>query len=559
MTDVDSHFLVAGDEEAKLDDVPFSPDDIEKACAELKDSSSAGPDGVPASLLKTCRKQLARPMHSLWRASMDTGAIPDELLLVLICPIHKGGSKGLPKNYRPVALTSHIIKVFERVLRKALVRHIEENNLLPLGQHGSRSFRSTLTQLLSYWDTVLDGLEHGSGVDSVYLDFSKAFDKVETGVLLHKLRDARILGKAGKWLAAFLDSNFRKQAVAVEGAISKLSPVVSGVPQGTVLGPVLFLLHVADIANNVSAQTSASSYVDDTRVQRCIKDIDQDCRLLQQDLATIYSWAERVNMTFNCDKFECLRYWPGKISVPDFQYLSPDGTPIIEREHLRDLGVEISCNLKFDEHIANAVTSASRMVGWAMRTFSRRSRNTMLTIWRCLVQPKLDYCSQLWSPSDQASIAKLEGVQRNFTRLIKGMEDKDYIERLDLLKMYSQERRRERYQIIFIWKISQGLVKGYNLQFSQSDRRGRMVVPNPVIRNAPSRVRSAREATLGVKGAKIFNLLPVWIRTMNGVSVDKFKTELDRFLAGVPDQPTVPGRGRAATTNSLLDQLQIIF
>ena len=117
----------------------------------------------------------------------------------------------------------------------------------------------------------------------------------------------------------------------------------------------------------------------------------------------------------------------------------------------------------------------------------------------------------------------------------------------------------ERYEIIFIWKISQGLVKGYNLQFSQSDRRGRMVVPNPVVRNSPSRVRSAREATLGVKGGKIFNLLPVWIRNMNGVSVDKFKSELDRFLAGVPDQPTVPGRGRAASTNSLLDQLQIIF
>ena len=175
------------------------------------------------------------------------------------------------------------------------------------------------------------------------------------------------------------------------------------------------------------------------------------------------------------------------------------------------------------------------------------------------MQPRLDYCSQLWSPSDQASIAMIEGVQRNFTRSIKGMENKDYIERLDLLQMYSQERRRERYQIIFIWKISQGLVKGYNLQFSHSDRRGRMVVPNPVVRHAPCRVRNAREATLGVKGAKIFNLLPVWIRTMNGISVDKFKSELDKFLAGVPDQPTVPGQGRAASTNSLLDQLQLVF
>ena len=557
VSDVDDHFSCDG-VEGSLDDVLFTPADIKAACAELKGTASAGPDGVPASLLKTCRKQLARPLYILWRASLDSGDIPAYLLLVLISPIHKGGSKSVPKNYRPVALTSHIIKVFERVLRRALVKHIDASNILPGGQHGSRALRSTLTQLLSHWDTILDGLEQGRGVDCIYLDFSKAFDKVETGVLLHKLKDAKVLGKTGRWLASFLDSKQRQQAVAVEGVISELSPVISGVPQGTVLGPVLFLLHIADIASNVSAQTNTSSYVDDTRVQRSITDKDQDCRALQGDLATIYNWAERVNMTFNSEKFECVRYWPGQC-VPDFQYLAPDQTPIEEKKHLRDLGVEISRDLKFEEHIENVVTSASSLVGWAMRTFRRRSKNTMITIWKCLIQPKIDYCSQLWSPSDQASITRLESLQREFTRRIAGMQEQDYMDRLASLKMYSQERRRERYQIIFIWKICQGLVQGYNLEFSSSDRRGRMVVPNTVHRHAPAAVRQARESSLGVKGARIFNLLPVWIRTINGVSVDRFKCELDRFLSGVPDQPTVPGRQRAAATNSLLDQLQLIF
>ena len=173
---------------------------------------------------------------------------------------------------------------------------------------------------------------------------------METGVLLHKLRDAKILGKTGRWLSAFLDPTKRQQAVAVEGAISDLSPVISGVPQGTVLGPVLFLLHIADIATNVSAGTTTTSYVDDTRVQRSISDIDQDCGVLQEDLNTIYSWAERVNMTFNSDKFECVRYWPGG-KAPDTQYLSPDLTPIEQKDHLRDLGVEISSDLKFNDHI----------------------------------------------------------------------------------------------------------------------------------------------------------------------------------------------------------------
>ena len=139
------------------------------------------------------------------------------------------------------------------------------------------------------------------------------------------------------------------------------------------------------------------------------------------------------------------------------------------------------------------------------------------------------------------------------------MSDKDYLDRLVSLKLYSQERRRERYEIIFIWKISQGLVKGYDLDFSSSERRGRMVVPHPVLATAPAAVRRAREASLGVKGARIFNLLPIWIRSISGVSVDKFKAELDSFLVCIPDQPTVPGRQRAANTNSLLDQLQILF
>ena len=241
--DFGEHFQHEEGDMGALSDIEFSSADIEKACQQLKSSSAPGPDGVPAVLLKTCRKQLSLPLFYLWRGSLDCGVIPAETLLVIICPIHKVGSRSIPKQYRPVALTSHLIKIFERVLREALVSHIDMNNLLPNGQHGSRATRSTLTQLLAQWDVILAGLEEGDGVDSVYLDFSKAFDKVETGVLLHKLKDSKVLGKIGVWLARFLDSSQRQQAVAVEGRLSCLSPVISAVPQGTVLGPIMFLLH----------------------------------------------------------------------------------------------------------------------------------------------------------------------------------------------------------------------------------------------------------------------------------------------------------------------------
>ena len=127
-------------------------------------------------------------------------------------------------------------------------------------------------------------------------------------MLLHKLSEGKELGKVGCWLAAFLNSVTRQQAVVVEGRVSSLSPVISGVPQGTVLGPVLFLLHISDIARGVSASTKTTSYVDDTRATRSIKNTQSDCQALQQDLCSIYSWASEVNMEFNSEKFECLRY-----------------------------------------------------------------------------------------------------------------------------------------------------------------------------------------------------------------------------------------------------------
>ena len=345
--------------------------------------------------------------------------------------------------------------------------------------------------------------------------------------------------------------------MVVEGRVSSLSPVISGVPQGTVLGPVLFLLHISDIAKGVSASTKTSSYVDDTRATRSIKETQSDCHTLQQDLSSIYSWASEVNMEFNSDKFECLRYWPGG-QKPDFQYKSPDGSIIEEKEHLRDLGVEMASDLTFTIHIANVVTAANRLVGWALRTFRRRSQVVMLTIWKSLVQSKLDYTSQLWSPCDQASISRLESVARNFTAKVEGMDGLDYWERLKSLHLYSQERRRERYRIIFLWKVAQGLVQGYKATFTNSPRRGRLMQVSPLFNKALASVKKAKEASLQVRGAQVLNIIPRALRDIIVGSPELFKSKLDEWLATIPDQPTIPDRPRAAASNSLLDQVPLV-
>ena len=221
--------------------------------------------------------------------------------------------------------------------------------------------------------------------------------------------------------------------------------------------------------------------------------------------------------------------------------------------------MQLSADCTFSIHIDQVVTSVTKMVGWVLRSFRSRSKLVMLTCWSSLLQSRLDYCCQVWSPNDQASISKLENVAKQFTSHISEMEGLDYWERLEKLGIYSQERRRERYFIIFVWKLAMGLVKGYKIDFIFNTRRGWSAVPKLIKKNAPASVRNARESSLAVKGAALFNLCPRGLRDMASDHQDRFKENLDAWLFSIPDQPTINGCQRAALTNSLLDQVPMMM
>ena len=320
----------------------------------MSESSAPGPDGIPAILLKRCCDALKLPLRILWEKSLELGEIPTKTKVGVITPAHKGGARNEAKNYRPISLTSHIIKIFERVLVEKLVEFLEIENLLNDNQHGFRRGRSCLSQLLNHYQNLLSLLEKNEAVDAIYLDFAKAFDRVDHGVLLKKLQALGIGNPLLKWIHSFLTE--RKQCVVVDGAESAFSEVVSGVPQGTVLGPLLFLLHVGDIDRNLVHSTT-SSFADDTRITKAVN-TDNDMVHLQADLSSIYQWTTENNMKLNGDKFQHMRY--GKVKEPPSVYYTPSGDDIRQFNEVSDLGVIMENTAKLDAHIRSIVHKGAR-------------------------------------------------------------------------------------------------------------------------------------------------------------------------------------------------------
>ena len=222
----------------------------------------------------------------------------------------------------------------ERILRKPLVAFLEVNGKMNPSQHGFRSKRSCLSQLLEHYDKILKILENGENVDCVYLDFAKCFDKIDIGLLCHKLKRNNVNSKLGTWLHNFLVNRY--QHIIVDTEISSSSNVISGIPQGTVLGPVLALIFLSDLDDGI--ENTASMFADDTRITAAIND-EADVENMQKDLDLVYKWAETNNMKFNSDKFELLRYGIDQQLKEDTLYFSADDNIIEEKEVLRDLGI----------------------------------------------------------------------------------------------------------------------------------------------------------------------------------------------------------------------------
>ena len=533
-----------------------SHSDIAKAIAEIKPSSSAGPDGIPAILLKNISQSVVEPLALMCNASIQQGIVPNYYKTSYVCPIHKKGDQISPGNYRPISLTSHIIKVFERVVRGKIVQFLEANQIISKNQHGFRSGKSTLTQLLVHLDDILSGLCENKDTDSIYLDYAKAFDKVDHNLLIEKMKMYKFNGKIIRWVDSFLRD--RQQVVIVEGENSHPSPVISGVPQGTVLGPVLFLIFINDIEKLMGSSTMRF-FADDTRISHLV-DCSTDHDALQHDLDKVLIWSRENNMLLHEDKFELVihkSHTRTEDPILPFSnlyhsYEISKSRTLYPSTHLRDLGVQLESDLSWSRHINSIVKKSRSVAAWVLSVFKSREPEVMMTLYKSLVRSNLEYCCPLWNPCTIGPIQELEDIQREFTRKIGGFQDTSYWERLKMLGLMSLQRRRERYTLLIMWKILHEILPNdLKITFRPKDRRlGIQAIIPSLPRNCSLRNRTLYDSSFAVLGPTTWNKLPSWLNTIP--SEDLFKKKLTAYLIELEDEPPVRGYQRAHN-NTLAD------
>ena len=437
---------------SKFTDIDLSTSIVWDILRSLPSKNSTSPDNIPYILLKYCADSLAEIITDIFRCIIDNGQIPSIWKSSLIIPLYKKGEKSDPTNYRPISLTCTLCRILERIIAKQLIKYLEDKKFFNQNQFGFLKSRSTTTQLLSTMDDLYNAIQDGYNIDIIYIDFAKAFDTVPTNILLDKIVKAGISGKVYTFLKNFLsDRNFK---IKIGAQISCEYETFSGVPQGSVLGPLLFLIFINDLPNQIPENIGIKLYADDVKLYVAHKNgIERN--ELNKALWILEKWTELNGLEIS--RHKCFALYLGKNNLK--REYNIHGLKIQETDCIRDLGILIDSKMSFNNHINMIIKNAYLKSYQITRIIKSRDLNLLVNIYKTYIRPQLEYATEVWNPHMKYQIEKIERIQKLFTKNIYkkcGLIKVPYEERLNTCKLEKLIDRRKIADLSTAFKIIKG-------------------------------------------------------------------------------------------------------
>lgn len=398
-----------------FDSLVISQNDVVDVLKNLKIGKASGCDRISHQMLKYTAESVCKPLTTLFNMSLQSNEFPSLWKKATVIPLHKKDSKHEVSNYRPVSLISCVGKVLERVVFKYMFNFLIENDLFYKQQSGFLPKHNTVYQLIEMYDNICNSLEEKKHTCIVFCDISKAFDRVWHRGLIKKLDNYGFKGNFMNWLKSYISN--RQQQVIVRSEKSTYLNINAGVPQGSVLGPLLFLLYINDIADNL--ESLARLFADDTSISHSSTDIRVIEQFINSDLRKLKEWSQKWLTIFNPNKTEVL--FISNILRDANLSIFFDNTQLIPVESHRHLGVVISADAKWTDHINSIHNSCMKKINCLRKLKYVLCKFTLLKIYKCFILPVLEYASELWDGCTVQDREKLESVQLEAARIACGL------------------------------------------------------------------------------------------------------------------------------------------
>ena len=489
---------------------------------------AVGVDGLNLRLLKLAAEFIAKPLTVLFNLSIHTGQVPDEFKIAKIIPIHKGGSYE-PQNFRPISLLPAISKILEKAVHQQLYSYLNDNGILSERQSGFRPLHSTSTCLTEIVDFLLDNMNSKKLTGSIFLDLRKAFDVIPHDLLLKKMKYYGIRNSELEWFSRYLIN--RQQCVSIKGTTSALLEVKSGIPQGSILGPLIFCLYINDICKlPFHSNTKISLYADDTAIFNTDQNFTNIQNNLQKDFDLISNWLVINRMYLHPQKTKVMLFGQSRKLKNQRITIRFKDITLEKVDQMKYLGVILDSQLNWSLHISHVSNKISRSIGCIRRIKSYLTKKHLINLYYALVLSYIDYCCTAWGSCCISNLNKLQKLQNRYARLVL---NRDYTSSqcslLTALNWQSIEQRIKYQKCIVVYKIQNNLSPNY-------------LKPISAPRSAPYNTRYAANSRLNIPFPRtefkrrsfsysanyLFNKLPIVVQNCH--TLQSFKIQCRKYI-----------------------------